>query len=899
MNSQDIFQKLEEHFLAGSPAIYIHSAEEARVDQLLVRLQERLGLRCIHEWNLGHGWVDFDNKQPLSDPDGGKTELEHALLKLLDADLERSLVLIKGARLALEHNSLATARLKQLLNRIERHHAGECSVVLVAEAVCIPAPIEAQVTLLSLPLPDREEIDGLLAQAEHTGQLDVPAELRERTVAGLRGLTASEIGQLLKMVGQRSPLLDEPALQGIRREKEQIIAKSGVLEMVDTAGLEPGHIGGLENLKRWLEQRATIVHRLEEAQQHGVKPPKGVLIAGMPGCGKSLTAKVAASLFQQPLLRLDIGSLLGKYVGESEHNMRRALSMAETVSPCVLWVDELEKAFVGMGGGNASEVTARLLGYFLTWMQEKTGAVFVIATANDISVLPPELLRKGRFDEIFYVGFPNAVERRAILDIHLRRVPEDARQELDEQQMARLVELCRDYSGADIENAVNEACANAFIEGGDLNQEQLAAAIQSTIPLRETLREQVGRYEELFERLKLRPASEYQGLSVAQMIKMAGDPNQVKREEVAANPDCPDDLLEKLARDPQRNVVKAVYSNPSCPERLLSIRLSIAKGSPQYDAELLELACLHGNAPEDLLVHQIDEGNIDKALRRKLAKRTQRGQLQEKLATDDEVEVRRLLASNLGLEPEVQLSLTNDADIELRQTLACNPAVVGQALERLVEDSQFGVRFHLSSRTDLPIPILARLAEDRHSNVRRAVAGNPTLPEALQLKLASDSDDSVVATLLKSPSLSPEVKLATLASAPKSIKLALANSSELTEAEQLLLLANVTAGDGNDLKMVLALHPKLAEELQIQLASDPARRVRCQLAKHPQLGKRAQEVLANDDDRSVLIALSENPSLYSGVKDKLKHRLKRHLTIEEKLSTRDVLRTSILGNSFK
>ena len=615
MKSKKNFEvKLEDHFLAGAPAIYIQSAEEARVDQSLVRLQDKLGLKRIHEWNLGHGWVDFENKRPLSNVESGKTELEHALLALLDADLERSLILIKGARPALEHNTLAIARLKQLLNLIERHHAGECSVILVSEAVCIPASIEAQVTLLSLPLPDRKEIKAMLVQAENNGQLTVPDNLNDLAISGLSGLTASEIGQLLRMVGRQTRTLDKKTLQTILHEKEQIIAKSGVLEMV-SVDVELSDIGGLENLKHWLEQRSTIIRRLDEATRQGVKAPKGVLIAGMPGCGKSLTAKVAASLFQLPLLRLDIGSLLGKYVGESEHNMRRALSMAETVSPCILWVDELEKAFVGMGGGNASEVTARLLGYFLTWMQEKTGAVFVIATANDISALPPELLRKGRFDEIFYVGFPNAVEREKILSIHLGK----SRQTVAELEMLKLVTLCRDYCGADIENAVNEALANAFINGSALTQKLLEDAIQSTIPLRETLRDQVGKYEELFEKLKLRPASEYQGLSVAQMIKLAADPNHVKREEVASNPDCPDDQLEKLAMDPQRSVIKAVYENPRCPERLLSIRINVPKDSPQYDLELLELACLNGNAPEDLLVRQIDDGTIDSKLRTKLA----------------------------------------------------------------------------------------------------------------------------------------------------------------------------------------------------------------------------------------------------------------------------------------
>ncbi|MBP5970831.1 AAA family ATPase [Pseudomonas iridis] len=827
MKSKKNFEiKLEEHFLAGAPAIYIQSAEEARVDQLLIRLQDKLGLKRIHEWNLGHGWVDFDNKRPLSNLESGKTELEHALLALLDADLEQSLILIKGARLALEHNTLAIARLKQLLNLIERHHAGECSVILVSEAVCIPAPIEAQVSLLTLPLPDREEIKALLAQAAASGQLTVPENLNDQVVSGLSGLTVSEIAQLLRMMGRQAATMDACALKTILHEKEQIIAKSGVLEMVPSV-VELDDIGGLENLKHWLEQRSTIIRRLDEATKRGVKAPKGVLIAGMPGCGKSLTAKVAASLFQLPLLRLDIGSLLGKYVGESEHNMRRALSMAETVSPCILWVDELEKAFVGMGGGNASEVTARLLGYFLTWMQEKTGAVFVIATANDISALPPELLRKGRFDEIFYVGFPNAVEREKILSIHLGK----SHQTVAELEIFKLVKLCRDYCGADIENAVNEALANAFINGSALTQKLLEDAIQSTIPLRETLRDQVGKYEELFEKLKLRPASEYQGHSVAQMIKLAADPNHVKREEVASNPDCPDDQLEKLAMDPQRSVIKAVYENPRCPERLLSIRINIPKGSPQYDLELLELACLNGNAPEDLLIRQIDDGTIDSKLRIKLATQAKGVTLQQKLATDSEAAVRRTLSIRKDLNEVLQTTLANDSDQVVRQNLANNRTLSDGAAEQLVED--------------------------KHAKVRAALAGNPILSETLLLKLVLDKEVSVGAALISNPSLASSVKSQLLENGASSIKQAFARRPELTESEQLLLLKNADTA----LKIILTVHQKLSKEVQERLANDPEQSVRVNLANNPGLTKEIQEVLMNGGDYGVRQALLRNPGL--------------------------------------
>ena len=229
------------------------------------------------------------------------------------------------------------------------------------------------------------------------------------------------------------------------------------------------------------------------------------MIVGMPGCGKSLTAKATAALFKLPLLRLDVGSLMGKYVGESEANMRRALRLAEAVSPCVLWVDELEKAFVGVGGGHAgSEVATRLFGYFLTWMQDKTAAVFVLATANDISALPAELLRKGRFDEIFYVDFPTLAEREGIFKIHLQK-----RGKLSNSlDLKKLAEKTDGFSGADIEAVVKEAIEIAFVEqGAALTTERLVDVINKTHPLKVVMKDKVKEYEDKFKNLKIRAAS--------------------------------------------------------------------------------------------------------------------------------------------------------------------------------------------------------------------------------------------------------------------------------------------------------------------------------------------------------------------------------------------------------
>ena len=265
-------------------------------------------------------------------------------------------------------------------------------------------------------------------------------------------------------------------------------------------------IGGLENLKAWLKRKAKVLKNIDKAEAFGVDLPKGVLIAGLPGCGKSLNAKAAAALFEVPLLRLDMGRLMGKYVGESEANLRQAISLAEAISPCVLWIDELEKAFAGIGGaGGGNEVTTRLFGTFLTWMQEKEGLAFVVATANNISNLPPELLRKGRFDEIFYVGLPSAKEREKIFSIHIGK---RRKQDLPNINLAPLVQKTEGYSGSDIEGVVKDAIEAAFTQDKPaLTTELIQQAIASTASLSEIMKESIEKMAKVYKERRFKNAS--------------------------------------------------------------------------------------------------------------------------------------------------------------------------------------------------------------------------------------------------------------------------------------------------------------------------------------------------------------------------------------------------------
>lgn len=593
MTKQNLTQQIIDYIQAGYTAFYLKTTELARVDKLTSEVAEQLNFNVI-EYNLAYGRVKFENKEIIDD---SLTSFEKIFNHLRHEDLENNLILIKDAKLGLENNSVALARLKYLLDQLN-FYKGECAVILQSADVYLPNEIEPLVTLLELPLPDQNQIQAVLKQEK------IANELTDRLTTALSGLNELDIQQLLNLLknkyGELTVENEKVILAEIQQQKEQIIAKSGVLEMVKV-NEEIEDIGGLEKLKAWLQDQSYIVKNLQAAKEFGVKAPKGTLIAGMPGCGKSLTAKAAAALFQQPLLRLDIGSLLGKYVGESETNMRKALVMAESISPCVLWVDELEKAFVGMSGNNASEVSSRLLGYFLTWLQEKTAPVFIIATANDITALPPELLRKGRFDEIFYVGFPTKKERKKIIEIHLVK----AKQDTSQFDIENLAKECRDYAGADIENAIFEAVKKAFIQQGKLTQELLLEAIRNTTPLRKTLKDKVGEYEKKFDELYLSPASENDDLSIPQMIKMAEDTNYLERLKVAKNEDVTEEILEKLAKDENLDVRKAVFSNPRCPAKLVNWKLQLDREDEEYDEEFEKILLSNPNISFELAMKKL------------------------------------------------------------------------------------------------------------------------------------------------------------------------------------------------------------------------------------------------------------------------------------------------------
>jgi len=355
------------------------------------------------------------------------------------------------------------------------------SLVFVSPEPTLPQELEAEVTLLNFPLPDTAALGELATGIHAECMADSPATkldgpLREQLARALLGLTHREASRVLRKTALAQGGLDAGCVQAVVSEKRQAVRKSGVLEFCDP-DVSFDDVGGLDNLKEWFAARREAFG--PRGVRFGLSAPKGAVLAGVPGCGKSLSAKALAADWGVPLLRLDMGRIRGSRLGESEGRLRAALQLAETSSPCVLWIDELEKAFAGMGQAQDSGVSQRLFGAFLSWLEERRSSVFVIATANDVTKLPAEFARKGRFDEMFFVGLPSATERESIWRVHLKRPRKIGQIDVD-----RLVTISEGRTGAEIAEAVISAMYRAFdAEERPVRQEDIEIALQDGVPM--------------------------------------------------------------------------------------------------------------------------------------------------------------------------------------------------------------------------------------------------------------------------------------------------------------------------------------------------------------------------------------------------------------------------------
>ncbi len=489
-----INKALNSYIDSGFPIIYINSFEETKVDGIISSV---MGGRKGLEWNGSQGFCDFRTKQNLI-PD--KSLAETLSLLCADNELDRKFLVIKDAHLYFEDPKVITC-LKSIALKISQ--GLDAVVIIVSSVLKFPKELEKFITIIEMDYPDQNEIKAQITAFANEQEVPVADALLEEMSLSFKGLTEFEIEQLLSQAYADGGEFKRSNLKLIFDQKKQMIMKSGILEMIPLKE-RPEDIGGLENLKFWLERKSKVFKSINKAIEFGVNMPKGVLIAGVPGCGKSLCAKVTAQMFDVPLLRLDMGKIMGKYVGESEENMRKAIGLAEAISPCILWIDELEKAFAGVNG-TGNEVTVRLFGTFLTWMQEKTSSTFVVATANDITKLPPELMRKGRFDEIFYVGLPKPEERRKIFEIHIGK---RRKQDLVNIDISSLVSQTDGYSGADVEGVVIDAVESAFVDGsGALTTEHLNSAIKNTHSLSEIMKESLTNLSKEYENRHFKSAS--------------------------------------------------------------------------------------------------------------------------------------------------------------------------------------------------------------------------------------------------------------------------------------------------------------------------------------------------------------------------------------------------------
>lgn len=372
------------------------------------------------------------------------------------------------------------------------------NVVFLSPTLVLPNDLQKDITIVDFDLPSFEEIKGMLDEMifanRRSGRIviDLNPDEEERLANAALGLTLQEAENAFARAMVEDGRLDVGDVDVILEEKRQIIQKTEILEFIKS-DLDMDDVGGLENLKRWLKKRNNSW--LDLAQRYGLPAPKGALITGVPGCGKSLTAKCMSSMWQLPLLRLDVGKIFSGIVGSSEENIRTAIKTAEAIAPSILWIDEIEKGFGGTGAGGDSGTSTRVFGTFLTWMQEKTRPVFVIATANNIQSLPAELLRKGRFDEIFFVDLPTLKERMDIFRLHMekRLVNPDVVGEfkLTDEVLEMLADISEGFTGAEIEQVVISALFEAFAEERSIRLDDFAKAVQNTVPLSVTQAEQI------------------------------------------------------------------------------------------------------------------------------------------------------------------------------------------------------------------------------------------------------------------------------------------------------------------------------------------------------------------------------------------------------------------------
>jgi SpoVK/Ycf46/Vps4 family AAA+-type ATPase len=490
---------------AQYPLIYLVTSEEDRAEQTISAIAQNKPQRRVFIWTVTHGIVEYGQPRNITQHN---TVSPEAAIEWVTRQREPGLFVFKDLHPFVDSPAVT----RWLRDAIAGFKGTQKTIILMSPVHQIPIELEKEVAVLDFAMPDMAELNNVLSQQlEQVRGRRITTDSREKLLKAALGLTRDEAEKVYRKAYVTAGRLTEEEVDIVLSEKKQLIRRNGILEYIEEDETIDS-IGGLDELKRWLHQRSNAF--TERAREYGLPQPKGMLILGVPGCGKSLIAKTTSRLWGLPLLRLDMGRVYdGSMVGRSEANLRNALKTAESISPGILFIDELDKAFAGSAGSADSDggTSSRIFGSFLTWMQEKTSPVFVMATANRVERLPGEFLRKGRFDEIFFVDLPTTDERKEIFKIHLAK----RRNDINRFDLDQLANVCEGFSGAEIEQALIAAMYEAFAQDREFTQLDIIAAIKSTLPLSKTMTEQVTALRD-WARQRARPAAssvaEYQRL---------------------------------------------------------------------------------------------------------------------------------------------------------------------------------------------------------------------------------------------------------------------------------------------------------------------------------------------------------------------------------------------------
>jgi ATPase family associated with various cellular activities (AAA) len=484
---------------ARYPLIYIPTLEEERVEEAIAQSAKNQGNRAIYIWDFVDGYQ------------GNPTDKGAARRNPLQAlELVENIPTNTAAIFILRdfHRFLDDVSVSRKLRNLARLLKSQPkNIVILSPQLSIPEDLSEVLTVLEFPLPDRQqirsEIDRLLGS---TGR-SLDSRVLDDMVRSCQGLSLERIRRVLARAIATHGELQPDDVELILEEKRQTIRQTQILEFYP-ASEKMTDIGGLDNLKEWLLRRGGAFS--DRARQYGLPHPRGLLLVGIQGTGKSLTAKAIAHHWHLPLLRLDVGRLFAGLVGESESRTRQMIQLAEALAPCILWIDEIDKGFAGVDGKGDAGTTSRVFGTFITWLAEKNSPVFVVATANNIQALPPEMLRKGRFDEIFFVGLPSQEEREEIFTVHLSRLRAHNLKSYDWQ---RLAYETPDFSGAEIEQVLIEAMHLGFSQNRDFTTDDILEAASQIVPLARTAREQIELLQNWAAAGKARLASRGNALS--------------------------------------------------------------------------------------------------------------------------------------------------------------------------------------------------------------------------------------------------------------------------------------------------------------------------------------------------------------------------------------------------